>query len=123
MKIYIATPVNARKEETLEEKRLAAYYRMCDIRQQIHALLPNAEFHSSFDEHIAPINKECYKTEAMIMGECVTQVMECDMIVVDWGYYGSKGCKVEEYTARQYEIEVKGVNDFGINPEIKYKAF
>ena len=121
MKIYIATPVNARKEETLEEKRLSAYDRMCEIRQQIHALLPNAEFHSSFDEHIAPINKECSKSESMIMGECVTEVMECDMIVLDWGYLDSKGCRVEEFTAIRYGKEVKGVYDFEINKETHFK--
>ena len=59
MKIYIATPVNARKEETLEEKRIAAYNRMCEIRKQIQERFPDAEFHSSFDEHIAP-NTSCY---------------------------------------------------------------
>lgn len=117
MKIYIATPVNARKEETLEEKRLAAYYRMCEIRKQIHAKLPNAEFHSSFDEHIAPINKECWKTEAMIMGECVTEVMECDMIVLDWGYLDSKDCRVEEFVAMRYGKEVKSVYNLEIYSE------
>ena len=120
MKIYIATPVNARKEETLEEKRLAAYYRMCEIRKQIHAKLPDAEFHSSFDEHIAPINKECRKSEAMIMGECVTEVMECDMIVLDWGCADSKGCNVELFTAIQYCKEVKHAYELGINIETHF---
>ena len=117
MKIYIATPVNARKEETLEEKRLAAYNRMCEIKKQIHAKLPNAEFHSSFDEHIAPINNECWKPESIIMGQCVTEVMKCDMIVLDWGYLDSKGCRVEEYVAMRYGKEVKGAYDFEIYSE------
>jgi len=121
MKIYIATPVNARKEETLEEKRLAAYYRMCEIRQKIHTKYPNAEFHSSFDEHIAPINKVCSKSESMIMGECVTEVMECDMIVLDWGCADSKGCKVELFTAVQYDKVVKYV--YEIDTETHFKAF
>lgn len=122
MKIYIATPVNARKEDTLEEKRLAAYYRMLDIRKQIHSLLPNAEFHSSFDEHIAPINKECWKSEAMIIGECVTEVMECDMIVLDYDCTNSKGCMVEKFTAIQYGKEVKHVYELGIDKETHFKA-
>jgi hypothetical protein len=117
MKIYIATPVNARREETLEEKRLAAYNRMCEIRKQIHAKLPNTEFHSSFDEHIAPINKECWKSETMIMGECVTEVMKCDMIVLDWDWARSKGCMVEKFTALQYDKEVKHAYELEINAE------
>ena len=120
MKIYIATPVNARKEETLEEKRLAAYNRICKIKKQIYAKFPDAEIHSSFDEHIAPINKECCKSEAMIMGECVTEVMECDMIVLDWDCVISKGCKVELFTAVQYEKEVKYAHELGINKETHF---
>lgn len=117
MKIYIATPVNARKEETLEEKRLAAYYRMCEIRKQIHAKLTDAEFHSSFDEHIAPINNVCWKPESIIMGECVTEVMKCDMIVLDWDWACSKGCMVEKFTAIQYNKVVKHAYELGINIE------
>lgn len=119
MKIYIATPVNARKEETLEEKRLAAYYRICEIQKQIHAKLPKAEFHSSFDEHIAPINKECWKSEAMIMGECVSEVMECDMLVFDWGFSRSKGCMLARYIGIKYRKIVRYAEDFGIDKEMQ----
>lgn len=111
MKIYIATPVNARNEATLEEKRLAAYYRMCEIRKELHKRLPKAEFHSSFDEHIAPINKELCKSEDCIMGDCVAEVMSCDVILMDDGWGDSHGCKVERYTAQEYGKEIWSLMD------------
>lgn len=102
MKIYIATPVNARKEATLEEKRQAAYDRICEIRKQLHRVFPTVEFHSSFDEHIAPISKELWKPEPIVIGECVTEVMCNDAIFMDWGWQNSKGCQLEHYTAVLY---------------------
>lgn len=32
MRIYVSTPVNARRESTFEKKRLAAYYRAETLR-------------------------------------------------------------------------------------------
>ena len=117
MKIYIATPVNARSEATMEEKRLAAYYRMCEVRKELHKRFLKAEFHSSFDEHIAPINKELYKSENCIMGDCVAEVMSCDAIFMDYGWSKSKGCKVEKKTAIVYEKKVCYADDFNIESE------
>lgn len=117
MKIYIATPVNARKEGTLEEKRKAAYKRICCMKYQLHKYFPDAEYHSSFDKEIAPISKPVTKTEAEIMGECVTLVMNCDMVVQDWESYESKGCVLERYTAAIYGKTIKEAFHFGIAKE------
>ena len=120
MKIYIATPVNGRSEATLEEKRLAAYYRMCEIRKQLHWKFPDAEFHSSFDEHIAPIRRDRFDIEwyeATIIGRCVTEVMNCDAILMDWGYEQSKGCTVEHTTALTYGKKIIHAFDLDIEPE------
>lgn len=116
-KVYIATPVNARKEATLEEKRQAAYKRVKHMEYIISKSVNGAEFaefHSAFDEDIAPLNIELTKrmygvtlpSEAVIIGRCVQRVMECDMVVFDYGWTKSKGCKVEHQTAFEYEKEI-----------------
>lgn len=125
MKIYIATPVNARKEATLEEKRERAYDRMCEIRKQLHKCYPDAEFHSSFDEHISPMNIELTKkmygmglpSESVIMGKCVQMVMECDMVVLDYDWQMSNGCSLENCTAQIYGIPCTSVWLLGIERE------
>lgn len=95
MKIYIATPVNARSEATLEDKRQAAYERVKELEYTISKCIKGAEFaefHSSFDADIAPICDpvERLYPETWIMGKCVQRVMECDAIFIDKGWYRSK---------------------------------
>lgn len=120
MKIYIATPVNARKEATLEEKRKAAWKRVGNLREQARKIYPDVEYHSSFDYCIAPLGKKLSimeRTEATIMGLCVAQVMECDAILIDWGYEQSKGCTVEHTTALTYGKLIIHAYDLNIEPE------
>lgn len=105
MKVYIATPVNARSEATIEQKRQAAYERVLEVRGKL-ATIWDAEYHSSFDDGIAPIDIPCTKSEAYIMAECVATVMECDVTVMDNGWNKSRGCKVEWFTAYQYGKEI-----------------
>lgn len=115
MKIYIATPVNGRSEATLEEKRQAAYKRVCELAVKIAKLMNmRIEVHSAFDEDIAPINVDLtrkmygYKlpSEAVIMGKCVQRVMECDAILLDDGWMESKGCLLEHYAAFDYRKKI-----------------
>ena len=108
MKIYIATPVNGRVEATLEEKRKAAYHRVCYLKVALKRMYPDAEFHSSFDEDIAPIEKfsGILPSEAEIMGLCVTKVMECDAIYLDSRWWASKGCRLEHQTAFIYGKQI-----------------
>ena len=118
MKIYIATPVNARKEATLEEKRKAAYKRVDKLRILARRNYPHSEYHSSFESHIAPINADAgLLNEAAIMGRCVTEVMECDAILMDWGYENSKGCTIEHTTALTYGKKIIHAYDLDIEPE------
>ena len=118
MKIYIATPVNARKEGTLEEKREAAWKRVMHLRKIIKETNPKAECHSSFENHIAPINADAgLLNEATIMGRCVTEVMECAAILVDWRYENSRGCVVEHTTAVVYGKKIINAKDLDIEPE------
>lgn len=117
MKIYLATPVNARKEKTLGDKRRAAYARMVEMKYFMQRFYPDAEYHSSFDEDIAPLG--CYNwTEAFIMGCCVTCVMLCDMIILDDGWENSKGCTVERFVAMQYGKQVRTFNSFVLKEKL-----
>jgi hypothetical protein len=117
MKIYIATPVNARKEATLEEKRKAAYERIKKLKELLCEMEEEAEFHSSFDDDIAPLDVELTRkmfgyelpSEAVIMGRCVQRVMECDMIILDKGWIESNGCNIEASVALIYKKIIKKV--------------
>lgn len=113
MKVYIATPVNARHEATLEGKRASAHRRVKDLEYGLSKVIKGGEFfefHSSFDSDIAPMDimltKRMYgvglPSEAVIMGKCVQRVMECDVIYLDAGWQESKGCCVEHYAACIY---------------------
>ena len=119
-KVYITTPDNSWKEATLEEKRKAAYWRMI-ILNKVFAEIEHArimEYHSAFDDDIAPLNVELTKkmfgyelpSEAAIVGKCVQRVIECDIVVFDYGWTSSKRCKVEHQTAFEYGKEIYTVN-------------
>lgn len=118
MKVYIATPVNARKEKTIEAKRKAAYKRVQYLTEEVQKQFEDAEVHSSFDLDIAPIGvRNPNWTEPEIMGRCVRRVMECDAILVDWNYQHSNGCSVEHYTALVYDKKVIYAWTLDIKPE------
>ena len=76
--------------------------------------MPDAEFHSSFDEDVAPMDIELTKkmfgvelpSEPIIMGKCVQRVMECDAIYMDKGWFNSDGCSIEHYTAVVYKKKI-----------------
>ncbi len=112
MKIYIATPVNGRNEKTLLEKRQAAFERVKKIAEYLKGRYPDAECHSSFDEHIAPLRGALVWREATIMGACVQEVMDCDAIILDEGWESSKGCQVEHHVARVYGKKVGFYTDW-----------
>ena len=122
MKIYIATPVNARKEATLEEKRKAAWRRIAKLIERVWCeedeLQEHIDCHSSFDDDIAPLSKPIeLLPESVVIGRCVTRVMECDVILMDWGYENSKGCTVEHTTALVYGKKIIHAYDLDIEPE------
>ena len=112
MKIYIATPVNARKEATLIEKQRAALERVNVLKEKVKELHPNAEVWSSVG-NIVVARKGLPEREAQIMGTCVRMVMESDVILMDRGWRQSKGCNVEHYVAQIYGVEIWEVDQFG----------
>ena len=104
MQIYIATPVNGRKEKTLAEKQKAAEQRVNEIADYLMKRYPDAEFVSSFNiigvkYHVEDLS------EAVIMGACVRMVMESDLVVIDDGWDSSQGCRLEKFTAMIYDIK------------------
>jgi nucleoside 2-deoxyribosyltransferase len=123
MKIYLATPVNGRKEKTLHEKMKAALANIQAMAKIVIKAYPDAEFMSSFEipDIRALVNNHpvALPTEARIMGECVCMVMEADMIVLDDGWECSQGCTVERFVAMQYGKQVKTINSFKLNEVLK----
>jgi hypothetical protein len=105
MKIYIATPVNARKEPTLEKKQIAAYERVEELTRMVKAHLPKANVCSVFSAIVVRKNGQPV-SEDKIMGACVRKVMQCDVILMDDGWGDSHGCKVERFTAQEYGKEI-----------------
>ena len=97
MNIYISTPINGRKEPTMEEKRQAAKKRVEALSLLVSNLTQEEDrIISTFD-----LNEEgCSESEAM--AKCVAAVIEADAIVMDSGWKSSKGCTVEFYTAKTY---------------------
>ena len=116
MKIYLATPVNGRKEKTLEQKMKAAWERIGEMQKYMMQFYPDAVFRCSFD--IVGMVLDQPMTESEIMGKCVQMVMECDMIVLDDGWENSSGCTVERFVAYVYGKKVHTMNYFKLKDKI-----
>ena len=99
MRLYIATPINGRKERTMIEKVEEARHRV-DVIKKVLADDENFngyEFFSTFD---LPHDDET--TEARAMGDCITAVLNCDAIYLDHAWQTSKGCNLEYRAAKIY---------------------
>lgn len=114
LNIYLATPVNGRREATMKEKMKAANDRIEEMKQYLRKWYPDAVFWSSFDTIPCIGNL----TEAEIMGECVRKVMECDMVILDKLWYDSRGCSVERFVADQYGKVVKTMMSFTMRDKL-----
>lgn len=111
MTIYLATPVNGRKEKSLDEKRRKAYERIKMMEQYLRPKFGEAQFVSSFD--FAPLDGAIDWTEASIMGACVEMVMNSDLVILDSeNSLNSKGMIVESYVARIYGIKVRTLKHY-----------
>ena len=111
MTIYLATPVNGRKEKSLDEKRRKAYERIKMMEQYLRPKFGEANFVSSFD--FAPLDGVIDWTEASIMGACVEMVMSSDLVILDSeNSLNSKGMIVESYVARIYGIKVRTLKHY-----------
>lgn len=118
MKVYLATPVNGRKEKTLEAKQRAAMERIDEMADFLKDRIYEAEFVNPV-RTILTYHNGANKHEALIMGSCVKMVMMCDMIVLDDGWECSQGCTVERFVAMQYGKQVKTINSFKLAEHLK----
>ena len=105
LRIYIATPVNARKEATMQEKKEKASQRCQELKDKLMKEFPNADVVCSFD--VCPIIGEPIE-EHTAMGRCVDLLMTCQAIYMDNGWRSSKGCNVEHVTAQTYGLYIMG---------------
>lgn len=100
-RLYIATPINARKEPTKKERFLAAKH-LCELIKEV---LSDEPWYQDYDEVITPFDVNPFgkygETEAM--GRCVTAVLESSAIYLDHGWQSSKGCNLEYRTAKLYD--------------------
>ena len=111
MKVYKATPVNARKEPTLIEKQRGALARVNEIKAKVLELHPSACIKSSVG-NIVVARKGMPEPEAAILGSCVRMVMESDIILLARGWWDSKGCNVEKSTAETYGKQIWEIDQF-----------
>ena len=102
MRVYVATPVNARKEPTLKEKRAGAKRRADMLRCWFCDEHPDAEVVTPFDA--VPLSEEIEEPQAI--GRCIALLLTCDTILLDRGWTGSKGCALEYHAAKLYNLRV-----------------
>ena len=98
MKLYIATPINARQEPTMREKLVAAKHRVESLKEIIadDVRFKNYELISTFDFN------DMYDTEERALSRCIYHVLTSDAIYLDHGWTASKGCNLEYLTAKIY---------------------
>lgn len=100
MKLYIATPINARKEATIKEKLRAAKHRIELLKEKLSedVRFKGYTMHSTFDQDKPKARDE----ENVALAMCVLSVLRADAIYLDHGWQGSKGCNLEYMTAKIY---------------------
>ena len=102
MKLYIATPINARQEPTMREKLVAAKHRVEMLKEILadDVRFKNYELISTFDFN------DMNDTEEKAMSRCIYHVLTSDAIYLDHGWTASKGCNLEYLTAKIYGKQI-----------------
>ena len=109
MKVYISLPVTSRDEPTKHEKIVAAKERVEFLKQYLYNFVhfgDNPEFISVFDLQYSED-----LTEAVVLGRCVTAVLDCDAIFMDLGWQHSNGCTLEYIAARTYQKRIFNMDE------------
>ena len=103
MKLYIATPINARQEPTMREKLVAAKRRVEMLKAIIadNDLFKDYDLISTFD-----FNNMYDADEEKAMSRCIYHVLTSDAIYLDHGWTASKGCNLEYLTAKIYGKQI-----------------
>ena len=110
MKIYISGPITGYDFEG----RRAAFEL---VRQRVQQLNPGAEVVTPFDLGMPPSTPW-----RDAMGECLKLLMQCDGMVMMYGFSGSRGCRVEWLVGRelmevQYEKKLRAFGQEGGDDE------
>ena len=102
MKLYIATPINARQEPTMREKLVAAKHRVEMLKEILadDARFKNCELISTFDFN------DMDDAEEKAMSRCIYHVLTSDAIYLDHGWTASKGCNLEYQAAKIYGKQI-----------------
>lgn len=99
MRLYIATPINARKEKSVKARFINARVRcetLRDLLSEEHIFRGFTEIVTPFD--VNPIGSTT--SETLALSRCVAAVLESDAIYLDHGWESSKGCNLEYRTAK-----------------------
>ena len=102
MKLYVATPINARQEPTMREKLVAAKHRVEMLKEILSddVRFKKYELISTFDFN------DMYDTEERAMSRCIYHVLTSDAIFLDLGWTASKGCNLEYQVAKIYGKQI-----------------
>ena len=102
MKLYIATPINARQEPTMREKLVAAKHRVEMLKAILadNVRFKDYELISTFDFN------DRNETEEKAMSRCIYHVLTSDAIFLDLGWITSQGCTLEYLTAKIYGKQI-----------------
>ena len=103
MKLYIATPINARQEPTMREKLVAAKRRV----EMLKAILADNDLFKDYDLiSTFDFNNMYDADEEKAMSRCIYHVLTSDAIYLDLGWTASKGCNLEYLTAKIYGKQI-----------------
>jgi len=108
MKIYIATPINARSERTFAEKQRAARQR-CKLLKSIIAddYDKDTEIVSFLDAVPTTAGMQEHEvSESEALGRCISLLLTCDAIYLDHAWQSSKGCNLEYRAAKIYGLDI-----------------
>ena len=97
MRLYIATPINARKEKTMPEKLRAARHRV-ELLKEILKEDERFKDYTIWSTFGLPKQED----ENVALAQCVCAVLRADAIYLDHGWQGSKGCNLEYRAAKIY---------------------
>ena len=102
MKLYIATPINARQEPTMREKLVAAKRRV----EMLKAIIADNDQFSDYYLISTFDFNDMYDTEEKAMSRCIYHVLTSDAIYLDHGWTASKGCNLEYQAAKIYGKQI-----------------
>lgn len=102
MKLYIATPINARQEPTMREKLVAAKRRV----QMLKKILADDVRFKDYEMISTFGFNDWNETEERAMSRCIYYVITSDAIYLDHGWSASKGCNLEYQAAKIYGKQI-----------------